>query len=142
MLWMLTACSLLRSGVATTDPPTPDTDTTAPDTDPPVVEVHYRAYDEDLDCWVVRFVERPAEYWQSWVDNGCNDNQERPRVYWMSEGHCGYWAQALDEGGPCQIDDPTGWFSSCNPDEHACCAAVQIGDTGRGTPIPSCTPPP
>jgi hypothetical protein len=105
-----------------------------------MVIVMYQAYEEDRECWSIRSVERPAEHWQTWADNDCTADIERQRVYWISEGHCGRFARSLEPPSGCAVDDPTGWFSYCDPSIH-CCATAQPDEFGTAPGVTPCNNP-
>ena len=87
---------------------------------PVTVEVAYEAWEEDRQCWAIRVLERDESVWGSWVDNLCDLSIEQEVVYWMADGHCGHWPQAL--AGECSVGVDFGtWIQACDSTVHSCC---------------------
>ncbi len=106
---LLPGCSAAPSGT-----PTPSTADTGKDT----LTIHYMVWEDDRQCWALRYVDRPAAAWASYVEHSCDMREGTfNALQAIGEGHCGLFQGRFR--GDCAVEDP-GWLLPCS-DLPGCC---------------------
>ena len=74
----------------------------------PTLQVLYEVWETDRVCWALRELDRPAEYWEDWFDQGCD--------------------VSLDGSGSSTYDSSSADFPQPLADADGLCARLSVPD--------------
>lgn len=102
---------------------TADTAPETADTGPQTVVLSHWVWEVDRACWSLLETERPAQYWETFLAEGCQLQSDDTYItYADTDGFCGRWERpfAWDYafGRDCSTDDP--WILDCSAVEGCC----------------------